>query len=157
MAPVRGANRMGDGRTIRRGDAPWAQQGHTANARGAAGLPVADGLVGSPAPSPAAAHAGDGAGLSASTASPTIPGEPRLAFGVRRLLGALGVRSSEEARGARRGEQARVWLWQPTGGTLSSPCSMDGRAEPARAETNRVPPARDGRLVPPPRDDWRGD
>src|SRR5204863_9966463 len=52
-------------------------------------------------------------------------------------------------------DPAGVWLWQPTGRALPDSCSMDGRAEPARAGTNRVPPAPAARLVPP--DDWRGD
>ena len=147
---------MGNGQTIGRGGARHAQQGQTANAAGVAVQAPRDGLAPRPSPSPLAARVTVDACPPASAGLPTTHGEQPLAFGARRLFGALGVRSSEQTRRAREGDQAGVWLWQPTGRTPSSPCSLDGRAEPARAGTNRVPPARDGRLAPPP-DDWRGD
>src|SRR5262249_7050963 len=148
MARAREASRMGDGWTIGRGCEWPVQQDQTANADDLAVLTSRGGSTGPSALTSRAARSSDGARSLASTVLPSIHRELTLAWGAWCLPGALGVRSSAQGRLARRGEQAGVWPWQPTGRTPSSPCSMDGRAEPAQAGRNCVPPARDGRLVP---------
>lgn len=133
---------MGDGFTIRRGDAEQAQPSRSATA--AETLTHATRIV-----IREIAAGRSAAGLS------TVRCECPLAFGAPRPFGALGVRSPAQSRRAQGGDLADAWLCQPTGLDVPGPCSTDGRAAPVRAGTIRVPPARTGRLEPV--DDWRRD
>ena len=110
-------------------------------------------------------HALTAVDVRVSTDLPTNRSELLLAFGTRLSIGALGVRSPGRLQRTQGGDLADVWLSQPTGraGVMVAettiapiaPCLTDGRAEPARAGRDCVPPAEAGRLEPP--DDWRGD
>jgi hypothetical protein len=148
---------MGDGRIIKREGVRRAASRLAVNAANDAVVASHSRLAGFSVNEPGAARSVDGARAPATADLPTTYCEQRLARSVWVPFGAAGVRNAARRRGGQEGDQAGVWLWQPTGGTRSRSCSTDERAEPARAGTTSVPPARDGRLIPSRHDDWRGD
>ena len=150
---------MGNGQTSRQGGAQQARPSQTAQAaeaRSSAGRGRQAGLA---ANCSLSGHVGNGVHVISAVSFPTTQRELTLARGPLQLLGAQGVRNPGQRGADQGGVTAGVWLCQPTGGGNPGLCLTDGRAEPARTGTKRVPPVWAGRLVPRAnsRDDWRGD